>query len=66
LVEDHPGPPVYITKQLTAEQRAHYRNDLKSIAVDVHKLAPDVPAKARMRKIARCIDQVIGDLEEHG
>jgi hypothetical protein len=66
LVEDHPGPPVYITKQLTAEQRAHYRDDLKSIAVDVRKLAPDVPAKARMWKIARCLDQVIGDLEEHG
>jgi len=66
LVEDHPGPPVYITKQLTAAQRNQYRSDLKSIAADVRKLAPDVPAKARMWKIARCLDQAIGDLEEHG
>jgi hypothetical protein len=63
LVEDHPGPPVYITKQLSAEQRAEYRNDLKSIAADLRKLAPDVPEKARMEKISRCLEHAIGDLE---
>jgi hypothetical protein len=63
LVEDHPGPPVYITRRLTAEQRTQYRADLQSIAVDAHKLAPEVPDKTRMRKVARCIDHAIGDLE---
>jgi len=63
LVEDHPGPPVYITKQLTAPQRAQYRDDLKSIAADLRKLAPVVPDKKRVQRISRCLDYAINDLE---
>jgi hypothetical protein len=63
LVEDHPGPPVYITKQLTAGQRAQYRDNLKAILADLEKLAPEVPEKNRVRKISRCLKNVIGDLE---
>src|SRR4029077_18110206 len=33
LMEDHAGPPLYLTKQLTAGQRAQYRDDLKSISL---------------------------------
>jgi hypothetical protein len=64
LVEDHPGPPVYITKQLNADQRAQYTVDLKSISADLRKLAPDVPEKTRIAKIARCLEHAIGDLSE--
>ena len=62
LVEDHPGPPVYITKQLNAGQRAEYRNELTSISTDLRRLAPDVPEKTRVAKIARCLEHAIGDL----
>jgi hypothetical protein len=63
LVEDHPGPPVYITKQLSAGQRAQYRDNLKSIAADLTKLAPDIPEKNRVQKISRCLGHAINDLE---
>jgi len=63
LVEDHAGPPVYITRQLNAGQRNEYRNDLKSIAADLRKLAPDIPEKTRMQKISRCIEDAIADVE---
>ena len=63
LVEDHPGPRVYVTRQLTATQRTQYRDDLTSIATDLEKLAPDVPEITRVRKISRCLHQAIRDLE---
>jgi hypothetical protein len=62
LMEDHAGPPVYITKQLTAGQRARYRDDLKSISADLRKLAPAVPEVNRVQKILRCLDNVVGEL----
>jgi len=62
LMEDHPGPPVYITKQLNAGQQAQYRNELTSISAELRKLAPDVPEKNRVQKILRCLDHAIGDL----
>lgn len=62
LVEDHPGPPIYITKQLSAEQRGQYRDELNAILTDVQKLAPGVPEKARVQKISRCLENVIADL----
>jgi hypothetical protein len=66
LVEDHAGPPVYITKQLMGEQRSQYRNDLRSILGDFRKLAPDVPDKVRVEKISRCFSNVLSDLEANG
>ncbi len=62
LVEDHAGPPVYITKQLTAVQRAQYRDDLKAISVDLRKLAPSIPEANRVQKILRCLDNALGDI----
>lgn len=62
LVEDHPGPRIYITKGLTAEQRALYRDELKTIRADLLKLGPDVPEKNRVQKISRCLENVIADL----
>jgi hypothetical protein len=63
LVEDHPGPPVYITKQLTAAERTKYRDSLKSVRTDLEKLAPHIPEKNRVRRISRCLNQAIGHLE---
>ena len=48
---------------MTAGQRAQYRDNLKAILADLEKLAPEVPEKNRVRKIARCLKHVIGDLE---
>ena len=62
LDEDHAGPPIYITKRLTTEQRRQYRDELKSIATDLRKLSPNVPEKNRMRKISHCLENVIADL----
>ncbi len=62
LMEDHPGPPVYITKQLNAGQRAQYRDELTAISADLRKLVPDVPEKNRVQKILRCLEHAIGDL----
>jgi hypothetical protein len=62
LVEDHAGPPVYVTKQLTAGQRAQYRDDLKSISADLRKLAPAIPDVNRVQKILRCLDHAVDDL----
>src|SRR5258708_33500087 len=62
LDEDHAGPPIYITKRLTTEQRRQYRDDLKSITTALRKLSPSVPEKARMQKISRCVENAIAGL----
>ena len=62
LVEDHAGPPIYLTKRLTAEGRAQYHAALQRIAQGFRKIAPDVPEKTRMAKILRCIENVQKDL----
>ena len=62
LDEDHAGPPIYITKRLTTEQRRQYRDELKSIADDMRKIAPGLSDKNRVQKISRCLENVILDL----
>ena len=62
LVSDQPGPPIYISKRLNAEQRTAYREDLNGIRARAAKLAPDIPDKVRMRKVLACLDSVLGDL----
>jgi hypothetical protein len=66
LVEDHAGPPVYITKRLNREQRTQYRDDLSVIAADLRTLFPAVPEKIRTSKILRCVENVIADLNNAG
>jgi len=65
LVSDAPGPPVYITKRLTLEQRKVYREDLLEIKSRAEKLTADVPAKQRMELVVRCIGNVIQDIEKN-
>jgi len=62
LVEDHAGPPVYLTERLTPQGRAQYQADLQTIAQGFRKIAPDVPEKTRLAKILRCIDNAQKDL----
>ncbi len=62
LVSSEPGPPVYITKWLSAAQRSEYANRLKLARSQFEKLAPDIPEKRRMRLILHCIDNVQKDL----
>jgi hypothetical protein len=66
LVEDHAGPPVYITLRLNREQRTQYRDDLSAIAADLRTLFPDVSEKIRSSKILRCVENVIADLNNAG
>ncbi len=66
LDEDHAGPPIYITQRLASEQRRQYRDELKSIAIDLRKLSPSVPEKKRTQKISRCVGNVIADLSTAG
>ncbi|HKW97529.1 MAG TPA: hypothetical protein VJN43_07330 [Bryobacteraceae bacterium] len=63
LVEDHPGPPVYITRRLTAAERGRYRDDLKSIEADLKNLAADVPEKTKLEKISRCLTNAMHDID---
>ena len=63
LVGDRPGPPVYLSKRLNAEQRKAYRGDLNRIRARAAKLAPDIPDKVRMRKVLACLDNVLSDLD---
>ncbi|MGW8178679.1 MAG: hypothetical protein ACWGQW_07945, partial [bacterium] len=65
LVSDNVGPPIYITERLTEEQRKAYREDLLEIKSRAEKLAPNVPAKQRMDLVARCIGNVIQDIEQN-
>ena len=62
LVSSAPGPPVYITKRLSAHARRAYAADLKIVRSQFAKLMPDIPEKQRMDLILRCIDNVGMDL----
>ena len=62
LVEDFPGPPIYLTKRMTPEARRDYSSDLLAIAADFRKLRPDIPAKTKVDMILRCLDNVRKDI----
>jgi len=62
LVNDRPGPPVYLSKTLTAQQRADYAKELVTLKSRAEGLLPEVPRQPKMTKIIRCIENVQGDL----
>ena len=62
LVSSAPGPPVYLTKLITPDARRAYAVDLRGVRAQFEKLAAEVPEKARMRTILRCLDNVQKDL----
>ncbi len=62
LVNDHPGPPVYLCKTLTAQQRVAYAKELSALKARAVGLLPDIPRKHKMTAIIRCIGNVLGDI----
>ena len=62
LVEDHAGPPIYLTQRLTGEARAQYGRDLQRIEQGFRRIAADIPEKTRISKILRCLSNVQRDL----
>jgi hypothetical protein len=69
LVSSAAGPPVYLTKRLTADQRHAYSTALVSVRKSFDGLMSDVPEKGRgrgprdrIRFILRSIDNVQRDL----
>jgi hypothetical protein len=61
LVSSDPGPPVYLTKRLTADQCRAYAEDLLRVRQSFANLAADVPDKKRIPFILRAIDNVRKD-----
>ena len=62
LVSSAPGPPVYLTKRLTAAQRIEYSASLKRVRVQFAKLEAEIPEKRRLAFILRAIDNVQKDI----
>jgi hypothetical protein len=63
LVSNNPGPPIYLTKRLSAEQRATYASELTGIKLRAEKLLPEMPqfAKPKMERVIRCMSNVLKD-----
>lgn len=61
LEGDRPGPPVYLTRRLDAAGRAAYAADLAKLSAGFRRILPDVPDKARMARILRCVDNARKD-----
>ncbi len=61
LVSSAPGPPVYLTKRLTAPQRSEYSASMKRVQAQFAKLRPEIPEKRRIELILRAIDNVQKD-----
>ncbi|MEW5979499.1 MAG: hypothetical protein AB1898_27195 [Acidobacteriota bacterium] len=66
LVTDKAGFPIYLTKRLNPDQRQAYASDLQRLRQRAERLLPDVPEKARMKKVVSCLTNVLKDLEEPG
>ena len=71
LVSSEPGPPVYLSRRLTTEQRRAYSIAMTSVRARFQKLLPDIPEKGarrsprdRIRFILRACDNVQRDLAE--
>lgn len=63
LVSDKPGPPIYLSKRLSKEQRAAYGAEISGIKVRAEKLIGEIPrqSKARMERVVRCLNNVVKD-----
>ena len=62
LESDRAGPPVYLDR-LDARQRGQYLEDLWSVRRGFARLAPEIRNQAKMRKILRCIDNTVLDIQ---
>jgi hypothetical protein len=62
LVNDRPGPPVYLSQELTAQQRDAYAKDLSELKTRAEGLLPEIPQKDKMTYIIRCIENASRDI----
>lgn len=62
LNEDFAGPPIYLTKRMTPDARRGYAKDLAGVGAGFRGIRPDVPAKAKIDRIVRCIENVQKDV----
>lgn len=62
LVSSAPGPPIYLTRRLTAAQRIEYSTSLKQVRAQFAKLESEIPEKRRLAFILRAIDNVQKDI----
>jgi hypothetical protein len=63
LEEDHAGPPQYLTKRFSQVERKAYRAEIEKLIPAFRAVTPDVPEKARMRLITRCLKNVLKDID---
>ena len=63
LVSDKPGPPVYLTKRLSADQRVAYISEMTGIKARAEKLLGEMPqrSKPKMERVVRCLSNVLQD-----
>ena len=63
-MSDNPGPPIYLSKRLSKEQRAAYASEISGIKVRAEKLVDEIPrqSKARMERVVRCLNNVLKDV----
>ena len=62
LVNDRPGPPVYLGKTLTAQQRAAYAKELAVLKIRAEGFLPESPRKDKITKIIHSIEVVQRDI----
>jgi hypothetical protein len=63
IIGDKPGPPLYLTKRFSAEARMAYRGEVERLIPAFEAIAKDVPEKMRVRRIVRCLRNVVKDID---
>ncbi|MGH2534815.1 MAG: hypothetical protein ACRDJW_21355 [Thermomicrobiales bacterium] len=63
LVSDHAGEPVYLIDHMDSAALDRYETALREVQADALRLVDAVAAPERVRKIARCIDGVMRDID---
>ena len=62
LVSDKPGPPVYLSKRLDAEQRRSYGQEMEGVREGFQKLLTEAPRRDKVEKIVTCLGNVLDDV----
>jgi hypothetical protein len=66
LVSSRPGPAAYLRDRLNTQQRAQYARELRTLEAEARKISLALPQNTRMRKVVRCLKNVLIDLDGHG
>ncbi|HOM51994.1 MAG TPA: hypothetical protein PLQ89_13580 [Phycisphaerae bacterium] len=62
LVGDRPGPPIYLTERLTADQRSGYGAELEAVVPGFERLVAEVGQPEKIRTTIACLKSVLADL----